>query len=75
VYDIDAAGAIVRELTGAGPAVEITWRVELANTKAAWYGFQLALDIPEAVSAQADDLATPRSPTGRSSRFGPGRDR
>ena len=56
LYGIDAAGAIVRELTGAGPAVEITWRVELANTKAAWYGFQLALDVPEAVSAPPTTL-------------------
>ena len=46
----------MRELTGAGPAVEITWRVELANTKAAWYGFQLALDVPEAVSAPPTTL-------------------
>jgi L-Lysine epsilon oxidase N-terminal len=56
LYGIDAAGVIVRELSGAGPAVEITWRVELANTKAAWYGFQLALDIPEAVSAPPTTL-------------------
>jgi hypothetical protein len=56
VYGIDATGAIVRELTGAEQAVEITWRVELANTKAAWYGFQLALDVPEAVSAPPTTL-------------------
>jgi L-Lysine epsilon oxidase N-terminal/L-lysine epsilon oxidase C-terminal domain len=51
IYGVDAAGEIVRELTGDGAGAEITWRVELANTKAAWYGFQLALDIPEASSA------------------------
>ena len=56
LYGIDAAGAIVRELSGADTATEITWRVELANTKAAWYGFQLALDIPEAVAAPPTNL-------------------
>jgi hypothetical protein len=49
IYGLNAQGAIVRELTGAD--ADITWHVELANTKAAWYGFQLALDIPEAASA------------------------
>ena len=50
VFGLNARGEIVRELTG-GDEAEIVWRVELANTKAAWYGFQLALDIPEAASA------------------------
>jgi hypothetical protein len=51
LYGLNARGEIVRELTGDGADAEITWRVELANTKAAWYGFQMALDIPEAASA------------------------
>jgi len=51
IYGVNNAGEIVRELTGDGGGAEITWHVELANTKAAWYGFQLALDIPEAASA------------------------
>jgi hypothetical protein len=51
IYGVNAAGEIVRELTGEGAGAGITWHVELANTKAAWYGFQLALDIPEAASA------------------------
>ncbi|MGX7707140.1 LodA/GoxA family CTQ-dependent oxidase [Methylobacterium sp. Gmos1] len=45
VYGLNRAGTIVRELTGSD--AEIAWTVQLANTKAAWYGFQLALDIPE----------------------------
>lgn len=55
IYGVNAAGDIVRELSGADH-VDITWRVELANTKAAWYGFQLALDIPEAAAATPTTL-------------------
>jgi hypothetical protein len=55
VYGANARGEIVRELT-CDPHAEITWTVELANTKAAWYGFQLALDIPEAASAPPTTL-------------------
>jgi hypothetical protein len=50
VYGVNAQGRIVRELTGQADA-KIAWSVKLANTKSAWYGFQLALDIPEAASA------------------------
>jgi len=39
----------VAELTQSN--AEITWNVHLANKKAAWYQFQIALDIPEADSA------------------------
>jgi hypothetical protein len=46
VYGLNAAGAVVRELTA--PDSDVAWTVRLANKKAAWYGFQLALDIPEA---------------------------
>jgi hypothetical protein len=49
VYGLDANGNIVAELD-AGNA-DIAWSVHLANKKAAWYEFQLALDIPEASSA------------------------
>jgi hypothetical protein len=51
IYGVNAAGEIVRELSGEGTGAKITWHVELANLKAAWYTFQLALDIPEAASA------------------------
>jgi hypothetical protein len=46
VYGLNAAGAVVRELTSAD--ADVTWTARLANKKAAWYGFQLALDISEA---------------------------
>jgi L-Lysine epsilon oxidase N-terminal/L-lysine epsilon oxidase C-terminal domain len=46
IYGVNAVGTIVRELTAKD--ADVTWTVRLANNKAAWYGFQLALDIPEA---------------------------
>ncbi|MCK9796572.1 LodA/GoxA family CTQ-dependent oxidase [Pseudomonas sp. MAFF 302030] len=54
VYGVNAKGEIVRELTPDN--AKIQWQVQLANTKAAWYGFQLALDIPEAASAPPSTL-------------------
>ncbi|NVD97990.1 LodA/GoxA family CTQ-dependent oxidase [Massilia sp. BJB1822] len=54
VYGLNAKGEIVHELTPANAQIE--WKVQLANTKAAWYGFQLALDIPEAKAAQPTTL-------------------
>ena len=50
IYAYDGNGRVVRELT-MGPDTRITWTVELANHKAAWYDFVLALDIPEAATA------------------------
>jgi len=49
LYGLDASGAVVREITAADG--DITWTVHLANKKAAWYQFKLALDIPEATAA------------------------
>lgn len=49
IYGYDATGAVVQELTLAD--ADITWTVEVANHKAAWYEFQLALDVPEAAMA------------------------
>jgi hypothetical protein len=49
IYGYNATGEVVRELTVAD--ADIVWTVHVANTKAAWYEFQLALDIPEAVEA------------------------
>jgi hypothetical protein len=46
IYGVDAEGRIVRELTQKEAKIE--WTVHLANTKAAWYDFETALDIPEA---------------------------
>ncbi|MDB5693984.1 MAG: valyl-tRNA synthetase [Alphaproteobacteria bacterium] len=48
VYGYDAAGEVVRELTGD----EVEWTVHVANRKAEWYRFIAALDIPDAVSLQ-----------------------
>ncbi|MGK7923699.1 MAG: LodA/GoxA family CTQ-dependent oxidase [Spirulina sp.] len=49
IYGYNAAGEVVRELTADN--AEITWSAHLANHKSAWYEFQLALDIPEAIAA------------------------
>lgn len=46
IYGYNAAGAVVRELTADN--ADITWTAHLANRKAQWYQFQLALDIPDA---------------------------
>ena len=50
IYGYDGEGRVVRELCmDEGTVIE--WTVELANHKAAWYNFELALDIPEAATA------------------------
>lgn len=49
IYGLNAQGEAVKELTA--DDAEIEWSVELANQKSAWYEFQLALDVPEAVDA------------------------
>ena len=59
VYGCNARGDIIRELTTEGSDAEIEWHVQLANKKSAWFGFQLALDIPEASYAVP---TTPRNP-------------
>jgi hypothetical protein len=46
IYGLDANGRIVRELTAADAS--ITWTVHVANSKAGWYTFDRALDIPSA---------------------------
>lgn len=48
VYGYNAAGEVVRELTS--DWAEIGWTVHLANKKAAWYQWQIAMDIPEAAT-------------------------
>lgn len=49
LYGLNAAGQAVVELTADN--AEVAWAATLANTKAAWYQFQIALDIPEAATA------------------------
>ncbi|GHG61908.1 LodA/GoxA family CTQ-dependent oxidase [Streptomyces griseocarneus] len=56
VYGYNAAGEAVAELTSDN--ADLRWTVHVANKKAAWYQFQLALDIPEAAQAAA---TTPRN--------------
>jgi hypothetical protein len=46
VYGYNAAGEVVRELTA--DTADIRWTVHVANRKAAWYQWTMALDIPEA---------------------------
>ena len=50
LYGYNAAGDVVSELTAEN--AEIVWTVHLANRKAEWYQFQLALDIPDAAGKQ-----------------------
>jgi len=42
VFAFDAEGRVIKELTAADAKIE--WRVHVANTKAAWYGFVNAHD-------------------------------
>jgi hypothetical protein len=49
IYGLNAQGKPVKELIG--DDTQVHWTVHLANQKSAWYEFQLALDIPEAVNA------------------------
>ncbi len=49
IYGFNEHDEVVAELTANNAAID--WQVHLANKKAAWYKFQLALDIPEALAA------------------------
>lgn len=49
IYGYNQAGEVVGELTADGARIE--WQVQLANLKASWYQFQIALDIPEATNS------------------------
>src|SRR4051812_11221189 len=50
IYGYNAAGEVVAELTQANAG--IAWSAHLANAKATWYQFQLAMDIPEVAEAK-----------------------
>ncbi len=50
IYGYDVTGAAVAELTAENASID--WCVHVANLKAAWYRFNVALDIPEASGAQ-----------------------
>jgi len=59
VYALDGKGNVLGELS-AKDGVIIDWCVEVANKKAGWYNFDLALDIPAAEGAyNSDGVATP----------------
>lgn len=45
IYGYDGNGNVLGEVTP-GDGVELTWRVHVANNKAAWYDFDEAMDIP-----------------------------
>jgi len=49
VYGLNAGGQVVCELTP--DVADVSWTAHIVNAKAAWYQFQLAMDIPEAHSA------------------------
>ena len=57
VYGLNAEGQAVCELNASN--ADVAWTVHLANKKAAWYQFQLALDIPESASAPPSMLRNP----------------
>ena len=52
VYGYNAAGEVVSELTADN--ADVSWTVHVANSKAAWYQFQLAMDVPEANAPDLD---------------------
>jgi hypothetical protein len=51
IYGYNALNQVVGELTQDSPGIKIDWTAEVANTKSAWYNFEVAMDIPEAVPA------------------------
>ncbi|MCO5223349.1 MAG: LodA/GoxA family CTQ-dependent oxidase [Thermomicrobiales bacterium] len=61
LYGLDADDQIVAELTTDNADIE--WTVHLANTKAGWYNFDLALDIPEAKGLPPAPLQPAPDPT------------
>ncbi|MFI9361380.1 LodA/GoxA family CTQ-dependent oxidase [Kitasatospora sp. NPDC053057] len=54
VYGYDKEGNVVREILDGQGGAGVEWTVHLANRKAAWYKFSLALDIPEAQRLSQD---------------------
>ncbi len=48
LFGLDEDGQVVAELNASN--ADITWTVHVANRKAAWYNFERAMDIPEAIT-------------------------
>lgn len=62
LYALDKEGNILGELNDSHGA-KIDWRVDVANKKAAWYNFDIALDTPTAKGEyDMDGNATPGGP-------------
>jgi hypothetical protein len=59
VYGYDERGKVVGEIE-AGPSIEITWSVHVANKKAAWYDFGFPLDLFDPNSANWLSQLSPR---------------
>ena len=68
IYGLNERGEVVRELTAKDPGVEIAWKVHVANTKADWFQFEMAFDIPD--SPAHDGLAEPEVRRGLAERPG-----
>jgi hypothetical protein len=63
IYGYDRDDKVLGEVTDAAEA-DVTWQVHMANTKAAWYDFDQAFDIPESatlVSTLRNKTVTDRS--------------
>ncbi len=50
IYGYNQAGKLVKEITA--ECADIRWSVHVANHKAAWYQWEIALDIPEAATTE-----------------------
>ncbi|MCM2386728.1 LodA/GoxA family CTQ-dependent oxidase [Streptomyces albipurpureus] len=50
VYSYDQNGNVLGEVKHGSDSATVTWTARLANKKASWYKFSLALDIPDAQS-------------------------
>jgi L-lysine epsilon oxidase-like protein len=50
IYGYNAAGDVVAELTA--DSADINWTAHVANSKAAWYQWEMAMDVPEAADKQ-----------------------
>jgi hypothetical protein len=48
IYGLNSRGDIVTELNPADSGIQVVWTVHVANRKASWYEFLIALDCPEA---------------------------
>ncbi|RBM18706.1 LodA/GoxA family CTQ-dependent oxidase [Streptomyces sp. PT12] len=59
LYAHDAQDRVIGELIPGEDGVSVEWGVHVANAKAAWYAFNLALDLDEAAS-----LSSPRRNAG-----------